>query len=571
MVKKTSTSNKIPNRKLKSIISFFVFVTILVLINIAGSSFFKRFDLTTDHRYSLNDFTKNQLSNLEDIVFVRVYLDGNLPAGFKQLQNATKEILDEMRIYAGDKLQYEFIDPSSNPDARIRQNIYRELSKKGLKYTNLNTRDGDKVSEQIIFPGAILAYREKEFPIQLLKNTMGDNPEVMLNNSIQQLEYEISSTIKKASQTIAKKIGFIQGHGEANPLEVKDISNSLGEFYQIENITINEQVNALKGLSAIILVGPDSNVSEKDKYVIDQFIMNGGKAMWFVENVFVNTDSLQKNGISLGLGIQNNLSDQLFKYGARVNSDLIMDIQSLPLPVITGMVGNQPKQEMFPWYYLPLIFNTVKHPITSNVDAIASQYASSIDTVGGKGINKTALLLSSKYSKVSNVPTRVALNILRDPPDERRFNRGNKMIAVLLEGEFESVFKGRVSKKISENSELKFVERSEPNKMIVVSDANIIKNDVNSDGTYMDLGFYRYTNRTYGNKDFVLNCMSYLLEDDGLIFTRVKEFKLRLLNTQKIAKEKRKWQIFNTAVPIVLILIIGAIIGVVRRRKYTSH
>lgn len=566
-----SKNNKIKTKS-SAFLNLGIFLAIIILANIASQFAFKRFDLTTDHRYSLNEFSKKQLSELDDIIFLRIYLDGDLPAGFKQLQNSTKEILDEMRVYAGDNLQYEFIDPSENSNPKIRQNIYRELSKKGLKYSNLTTRDGDKMSEQIVFPGAILAYREKEFPIQLLKNTMGSSPDVMLNNSIQQLEYEISSTIKKATQSIPKKIAFIKGHGEADKLEIASISKSIGEFYQFGDVTINGQIDALKGFSAALVIGPDSVFSEKDKYVLDQFIMNGGKVMWFIENAQVNADSLRKNGISLGLAQNNNLSDQLFKYGARVNSDFIMDMQALPIPIVTGMTGDQPKQELFPWYYFPVVFNTVKHPITNNLDAVATQYTGSIDTVGGKNIKKTPLLYSSKYSKVTNAPTRVSLNILRDPPDEKRFNKGKKIIAVLLEGEFQSVFKNRISEKISDNPEFQFKTKSIENKMIIVSDANIITNEVTPDGNkFLELGYYRFNKRTYGNKDFILNSLSYLLEEDNLIFSRVKEFKLRLLNKQLVEKERKKWQIFNTAIPIIIIIIIGSVLGYLRRRKYSSH
>ncbi|MFT4753444.1 MAG: ABC-2 type transport system permease protein [Salibacteraceae bacterium] len=565
-------SNAKPKNKLNAYFSLAVFLVVLLFVNFSGHLFFKRFDLTTDNRYSLNEFTKNQLSELEDVIFLRIYLDGDLPSGFMQLHNSTKEILDEMRVYAGDNLQYEFIDPSENPDEKVRQNIYRELSKKGLQYSNLTTREGDKMSEQIVFPGAILAYREKEYPIQLLKNTMGTSPEAMLNNSIQQLEYEISSVIKKATTNFPKKIAFITGHGEADRMEVQSISRSIGEFYKYDYIEINGQINALAAFDAALIVGPDSAFTEKDKYVLDQFIMNGGKTMWFIENAKINIDSLRKNGISLGLGKDLNLNDQLFKYGARVNPDFVMDVQSLPIPIVTGMTGDQPKQELFPWYYFPLVFSSVKHPITANLDAIATQYVGSIDTVGGKNITKTPLLFSSDYSKLVNVPTRVALNILRDPPDERRFNKGPQMISVLLEGKFESVFKNRVSDKISSNPEFEFMDTSPVNKMIIVSDADIIKNDVSPDGKkFFDLGYYRYTKRMYGNKEFILNSLSYLLEDDGLIFSRVKEFKLRLLNKQIVVKEKRKWQIFNTAFPILFIVIIGVFVGISRKRKYSSH
>lgn len=561
-----------PKTKQNSVISLGVFFILLVLVNFSSRLFFKRFDLTTDQRYSLNDFTKKQLTNLEDVVFFRIYLEGDLPSSFKQLRNSTKEILDEMRVYAGDNIQYEFIDPAENPDEKVRQSIYKELSDKGLQYSNLTTRDGDKTSEQIVFPGAIIAFREKEFPVQLLKQTMGTSPEAMLNNSIQQLEYEISSSIKKATMINPKKIAFITGHGEASKMEIQSALRSIGEFYNYGEVEINGQLNALSRYSAAVIAGPDSSFSEKDKYVLDQFVMNGGRTMWLIENAQVNTDSLRKNGISLGLEKNLNLNDQLFKYGARINSDFVMDIQSLPIPVITGMNGDQPKQELFPWYYFPLIFNNVKHPITNNVDAIATQYVSSIDTVGANNIKKTPLLLTSKYSKVVNVPTRVALNILRDPPDERRFNKGKQIVGVLLEGEFESVFKNRISEQVSENPDFKFKDTSPPNKMIVISDVNIIKNDVSNDGKkFMDLGYYKYTKRTYGNTDFIMNSLSYMLEDDGLILSRVKEFKLRLLNKQIVAKQRRKWQIFNTALPIIVIIILGLIIGYSRKRKYSSH
>lgn len=560
------------NTKKHSLLSFAVFFVLLILINLTGQLFFSRFDLTTDKRYSLNEFTKKQLSNLEDVIFFRVYLDGDLPSSFKQLQNSTKELLDEMRVYGGDNIQYEFIDPSANPDKNIRQKIYKELSDKGLKYSNLTTRDGEKTSEQIVFPGAILAYREKEFPVQLLKQTMGASPEAMLNNSIQQLEYEISSSIKKATLKYPKKIAIINGHGEASKMEIQSALRSMGEFYNYRFVEINGQLDALKGYSAAVIAGPDSVWSEKDKFVLDQFIMGGGNTLWLVENVNVNLDSLRKNDITLGLGKDVNLNDQLFKYGVRINTDLVMDIQSLPISVVTGMVGDQQKIELFPWFYYPLVFNTENHPITNNLDAIATKYVSTIDTVGKSTVKKTPLLFTSKFSKVLNTPTRVALNILRDPPDQRRFNKGPQMIGILLEGEFESVFKNRITSKISENPDFHFKSSGEEAKMIIFSDANIIKNEVSRDGKqFSDLGYYKYTKRTYGNTDLIMNSLSYLMEEDDLILSRVKEFKLRLLDKQLVLKERRKWQIFNTALPIISIIFVGLFIGYSRKRKYSSH
>lgn len=559
-------------KKSQSILQISLFLVGIVLLNILGNMFFKRFDLTTDKRFSLNSYTQNQLSTLDDIVFIRVYLEGDLPASFMQLRNATQEILDEMRVYAGENLQYEFINPSANPDNKIRQSVYQELSKKGLQYTDLTTREVGKTSEQIIFPGAIIAFHEKEIPVQLLKNSMGTSPEEMMHNSIQQLEYEISSAIKRLKIKKVKRVAFIQGHGEASEIETQSIADGLREFYEVKYLTLNEQINKLDGYDAIAIVGPDTAYTEKDKFIIDQFIMNGGKALWFTENTQVNADSLKRNGITLGLAKNTNLNDMLFKYGVRINSDLVMDMQALPIPVVTGSVGDQPRQELFPWFYFPMVFSNIKHPITNNLDAIAFQYAGSIDTVGGKGIVKTPLLYTSKYAKVTNVPTRVSLSILRDKPDPRRFNGGKKMLATLLEGEFESVFKNRLPKRLTNSKEIKFKAQGETNKMIVVSSASVIKNEVSTDGKkYMPLGYYKYANRNYGNKDFVLNCFNYLLEEDELILSRVKDFKIRLLDQNKVNKFKSNYQVANTALPILIVVIVGFVLAWIRKRKYTQH
>ncbi len=559
----------ISSAKRNSLMTLVITLVILVLINILGQFFFQRFDLTTDKRYSLNDATKKQLESLEDVIFVRVYLDGDLPAGFRRLRDATRELLDEMRVYAGDNLQYEFINPSASPDAKEREKVYRELSKAGLKYTNLMVREGDKNSEQIIFPGAIISYRETEYPVQLLKSSIGLSTEAILNNSIQQLEYEFSSTIKKATEVNKKRIAIIRGQGEATGIEMMDITRSLAGFYNVDTLNINGKYDALKLYQAIIVAGPSHRFTEKDKYVIDQFVMRGGKVLWFVDGVEVNSDSLQKNGITMALMNDVNLSDMLFKYGCRINPNVILDLNSLPIPVVTGMVGDKPRQEMFPWFYFPLIFNTVDHPITKNLDAIITKYVSSIDTVGGKGIKKTVLLKTSPKSRVNNAPTRISLNILRVPPDERRYNQGPYTIGVLLEGQFRSVFKNRLPK-IENNPTFKFRDISEPTKMIVISDADVIKNEVDRrSDTYFDLGYYKYTKRVYGNKDFVMNCVNYLLDEDGLINARAKDFKLRLLDRPRVQKEKKKWQIINTAIPILFVILFAFGAGIIRKRKYT--
>ncbi len=561
-----------PKHKRNSLLLLVYGVAAIILVNIISDHVFERFDLTSEKRFSLTEATKTQLQELEDIVTIKVYLAGDLPADFKRLHDATQEMIDEFRVYGADNIQYEFIDPSASPDKQKRNNIYRELSKKGLMYTNLKSRDGDKQTEQIVFPGAILRYRNEEIPVQLLKSQVGAPREVMLNNSIQQLEYELSSAIQALTKPVAKRIFFITGHDEHSQLETSDWVEGLSEFYQVERVAIEGKVDALNLADAIVIAGPDSAFTEKDKYIIDQFIMRGGKALWLVEPVAANMDSIQKNGIAMGLAKDVNLGDQLFKYGVRLNPDLVMDLQALPIPVVTGMIGNQPQQEFFPWYYSPLVMGNGNHPIVNNIDALKTDFISTIDFVRKEDLQleRTVLLTSSKYSKLVKAPTRISLNILREAPSKQQYTKGRLPVAVLLEGEFESVFKNRLTKAITENPEFSYKERSIATKMIVVSDADIAANPVNLvKDEYYALGFDKYTGRTYGNKEFLMNCMNYLLDDDGLINARSKVFRIRLLDEQQVTVRASHWQILNTAIPILVVLGFGLLHFYLRKIKYT--
>ncbi len=572
MSKEKKHTNYSADKKRDDIIQLLSGLLIIILLNYLGSFAFDRIDLTADKRYSLTPPTVDKLNNLEDIITIKVYLAGDLPAHYKRLQDATKELLDELRAYAGDQIQYEFVDPSAKEDEKKRKAFYQELSDRGLKYTNIRTREIDKQSEQIIFPGAILTYRDKELPLQLMQSSYDAPPEVMVNNSIQQLEYGVMSTVKKLTQYAKKRVGIVQGHGEANDLELADISKSLNDFYIVEPVEIEGKLDALKLYNAIIIAGPDSAYNEKDKYMIDQFIMRGGKVMWFVEPVEVNMDSIRKNGITMALPRELNLRDQLFKYGARINSNLVLDLQSMEIPIVTGMVGNRPRQEMFAWPYFPRVTPTSKHPIVNNLDAIKMQFTSSIDFVGNQGdsITKTPLLTTSQYSKVANAPHRVALNILRNPPDPKQYNNPHQNVAVLLEGKFESLFKNRIAKAIAENPEFRFQEQSLPTSMIIASDVSLIKNEIDDrKEIYYDLGYDRYSKHVYANKQFVLNGLNYLLDNDGLINARAKTFKLRLLDKQRIQSDKRNIQILNTALPVVLILLFGIVRHFIRKKIYT--
>jgi ABC-2 type transport system permease protein len=435
-------------------------------------------------------------------------------------------------------------------------------------------------SQQIIFPGALVTYKSKEIPLELLKAQMGIPPEAVLNNSIQALEFNITNTIKKLSVINKPEIAIIEGHGELDKYEMADITNTLTEYYNVERIRINGQLNSLAERSnidsvktriknkyeAIIIAKPDSAFSDKDKFIIDQFIMRGGKVLWLIDPVFACMDSIQNSESTVGVNNELNLEDQLFKYGVRINSDLVMDLNALPIPLRTGQIGNQPQIDFFPWYFFPIITPLIKHPIVNNLNAIKTEFVSSIDTIEVLGIKKTILLKTSPYSRIVYTPALISLNILREEPDEDIYNQP---VAVLLEGEFESAFKNIISPVIANDKEIGFLEKGVPNKMVVISDGDIIRNQLHIPQGYpLPLGYDQFTRQTFGNKELILNVMNYLCDDSGLISIRSRELKLRLLDKTKISNNKLFWQLLNTLLPVLLVIIFGIIWAWVRKRRY---
>lgn len=546
-------------------------IIILILLNVVCSFLFHRFDLTAEKRYTLADATKKLLGTLDDVVYVKVYLDGEFPAGFKQLRNETKEMLDEFRIYSNNNIEYEFINPSENPDKKQQNEVFKQLADKGLQPFNVENKTDNGTTQQIIWPGAIVSYRGHECPWLLLKTQLTASAEAQLNNSVQALEYEFASCIRNLTVTLKPTIGFIEGQGELDTLGTWDIAHALNEFYITKRVTINEQLHALDGLKAIIIAKPDTAFSEKDKFIIDQYIMKGGKVLWAIDPLNTDMDTLVRKSWTIAVPYDLKLEDMLFKYGVRINQDMILDLQSSVIPVNRSMKGQQPRFEPMPWIFAPLITPSAGHPISKNLDLIKLEYTASIDTVSSKGITKTILLQSSKYSKTNTAPVRVFLQTVFLQPDETHFTNSYRPVAVLLEGEFESVFKNRIPPKIANDSAIGFKANGVKTKMIVISDGDILRNEVHySTHRPVPLGFDRLTNRTYGNKNFILNCMNYLCDDSGLIGVRARELTLRLLDKKKVRNESFKWKTINTLLPLLSIALIGMIIYFVRKRKYTS-
>ena len=557
------------SRRNKDLLGFFLILIILVLLNFISKFLYYRLDLTTEKRYTLSEPTREMLSGLNDVVFFKIYLEGEFPAGFRVLRNRTKEMLEEFKAVSGSNVQYEFIDPNANPDKKQRQKLYRELYELGLQPTKLEVSEKEGETQQVIFPGAVLSFKGQTGAIQLLKSRMGTSPEQMLNNSVQDLEYELADAIRKLSKPTKPAIGFLGGHGELDSLEVYDITHTLAEYYDVVLDTINHRLGSLNKYKCVVIAQPDSAWDDKDKFILDQYIMRGGKVLWLIDPVYATMDSLRQQATTFALPIETNLEDLLFSYGVRLNYTIIQDLQAAPIPITTGMIGNQPQMKFYPWYYFPIFFPESKHPIVNNLNGIKSEFASTMDTLSVAGVKKDILLQTSKYSRIQQAPTRISLNILGAPPEEKQFDKQNLITGVLLEGMFPSAFTDLIPSSIKESKEIGFMAKSVKTAMIVVADGDIIKNGVNrKNGSYYALGYDRYTQRDYGNKNFILNCINYLCDDSGMISARARELKLRLLDRKKVEREKTKWQVINLALPIGLLVLVGGFFFWRRKRKY---
>lgn len=567
-----------------AIINLVLILIILVMLNIAGAFSFFRLDLTTEKRYTLNPATISMLENLEDIVYFKVYLEGDLPSNYKSLRNSTKEMLDEFRAYSS-FIEYEFIDPSDAASEDEKKAVYRQLLEDGLLYTNPIEENASGVSQSLIWPGAVVRYRGRSMPLQLLRTQTYASEEELINRSINDLEYETSNVIRKLQTIVKPRIAFIEGHGELDSNATKDLTIALEEYYSVSRLSIDSNLTSLvfrddkkdsirfiPRYKAIIIAKPEQPIPEKDKFIIDQFVMRGGKVLWLIDRVKANMDSLSVYSSKLVYPSDLNIDDQLFKYGVRINANLIADLRSSVIPLVVGRVGNQPRFAPKRWPYFVLSLPDSKHPVVNNLNATRLEFASTIDTVDAPGIKKTVLLKSSKRSRDINTPARISLNILREEPDPRQYPKSGLPLAVLLEGRFKSIYSNRLLPALKESNEIGYLDQSiNPTAMIVVADGDIIKNGINpSNGQIIPAGFDRYTGELFGNRDFILNCMNYLCDDSGLIAVRSRDVKLRLLDAPKIKANRTMIQMQNVALPIALILLAGALVITLRKRHFSK-
>ncbi len=562
-------------------------IVLVLFINILSSFINWNVDLTADKKYSFANASTTIINSLDDKLFIKVYLEGDFPAEFKKLQKSTEDLLKRFKAIGNKNIDFEFINPNNVANDIEKLALFKQLVKLKLSPTDLEIKKDGKQVNQIIFPGAIIYYKDKQSAVNFLKQSPGETPGSNINTSIEGLEYEFVSAIEHLTKNRLTKIAFLEGNGELSEQQVYDITESvlddnfnLSYYYKVDRFNIKEfaidsttmlpdlsrQLALLNTYKAIIIAKPTIPFNNLDKLLIDQYIMQGGKVLWLVDGVKASMDSLQnKSGTFIATKNALNIEDQLLRYGVRINANLIEDLRSTKIPIITGYSNNKPQQSYFSWPYSALLVSNSNHPISKGLDGIKCEFVSSIDTIKNN-IRKTILLHSSKESRLNPAPSKISLGILENPPTTNSYNKEFLSIAILLEGEFESVFKNKL---VQKNKQIQFIEKSVSTKMIVVSDGDMIANDLSNSGGIYPLGYDKNIKFTYpGNKHFLINAVQYLCGDNALSHLKVKELGLRMLDKKKIQKNKLIIQLINIALPILLLLIFALFFVRYKKRKY---
>lgn len=541
-------------------------IALVVFLNSLAALYFFRIDLTEEKRYTIKPQTKELLSHLDDDVFVEVFLEGDLNPGFKRFQKSVRETLEEFRIYSHNKVKFIFTDPAQAQGEKARNEFMNDLAAKGITPTNVIENENGQRVEKFIFPGALVSYDGFETGVMLLKGNRAKNAQEVLNESIEGAEYELANAIYKLSNTRRKKIGFLRGHNELDSLQTASFRSALKEQYEISNVNLIAAKN-LQRYELLIAAKPRTEFTPADKYRLDQYIMHGGKVLFLIDRLEANMDSASRENY-FAFPYNLNLDDQLFKYGVRINPDLIEDRVSGKYPIVVGKTGDRPQIMQLEWPFFPLINQYADHAITRNLDAVISKFASSIDTVKAVGVKKTPLLFSSPYTRKVTAPVKVGVDDLRRQLQDGNFNDGKIPMAYLLEGSFTSLYKNRFAPEGVDASA--FVEKSPSTKIIVVADGDIVRNDVNPrDGKAQVLGYDPFTQYTFANQDLLLNMVAYLTHEDGLINARTKQIKIRPLDKEKIKNDRGFWQTLNIALPLLVLLIFGISRSYLRRLKYS--
>ncbi|WP_439553945.1 gliding motility-associated ABC transporter substrate-binding protein GldG [Flavobacterium macrobrachii] len=545
-------------------------LAVLVGINIAGHFIFKRFDLTADKRYTLSETSLQIVDEITEPVYIDVFLEGNFPGEFKKLQTETQQLLEEFKA-ENPNVIFQFVNPL---DEEVnRDETIQSFLERGLTPVNVTVNEKGQQTQEVVFPWAIATCGDKSIKVPLLKNMMGASTAEKVISSVQHLEYAFANAINSVSKEKQKRVAVIKGNGELHDIMIADFVKSVRDNYYIGTFTLDsvaknpaEALKYLKKYDLAVIAKPTEVFTDTEKQVLDQFIINGGKSLWLMDHVSMEMDSLMQTGENLAFPRDLNLNDMFFKYGIRIRPDLIKDLMNTPIALATGQQGSATQYSQFPWFFSPAVYSESTNPIVSNLDVIKFEFANPIEPLKND-INKTVLLTSSKYSKLIGTPSEINLNMVEERPEQKEFaNGGNYPVAVLLEGKFHSVYENRVLA-FKDNT---FKPIGKDNKMIVISDGDVIKNQLDKNFQPLELGYDKWTNNLYANKEFLMNCVNYLLDDNGLINIRSKEVNLPMLDKEKVVENYTTAQIITVGLPLVVLLVFGLVFTFLRKRKYSK-
>lgn len=574
------------NIRRQNLLGIAAVIAVIVFVNVISSYLFTRFDLTSEKRYTLSKSTKEMLKEVDEEVLFRVYLDGDdLPAEYRRFRNDIKNMLDQFRAY-NRNIEYEFVDPNGFKTDEEKMQFYQMLVKKGLTPIPITSQNEGVQKQQVVYPAMEVSYKGRETAIQLQSSGIsGRSTDEIVNTSVENLEYNFVTALHRLSRPVKARVGFLLGHDELANIDLYDIQMSLVEDYAVENVVLDRNIDALTGrvqnvkdssvmisnkYDVLVVPKPLKTFTDRDLYVIDQFVMYGGKILWLVDALDADMDSLQDKAQTFATRLPTNLEEMFFNYGVRINPDLIMDYRCRGIP----MMGADNRMQLVPWYYFPTLVPNSKHPIVRNLDVLKTDFVSSIDLINND-IDKTVLLTTSDHVHIKNAPVNIQLSDAMINVDNQLFNRSNLPVAVLLEGKFQSLYRNRLASSFAELTEIGYRNQCEkPTQMIVVSDGDIIRNGVgtNEQGMYpYPLGYDRYTNVEFANKTFILNAINYLAGDESLIDSRPRSISIRRLDVAKVKEQRGYYQFANVAYPVLLVLVLAGVVLVVRYYKYKRN
>ena len=546
-------------------------VVVLIVANVASHFVFKRFDLTADKRYTLSETSLKIIDEVTQPLYVDVFLEGNFPGEFKKLQTETQQLLEEFKAQ-NSNIIFQFVNPLADEDVD-KEAIFQSFVERGLTPVNVTLNDKGQQTQEIVFPWAIATFGDKSVKIPLLKNMIGASTAEKVVTSVQHLEYAFANAFNTVSKAKEKKVAILNGNGQLEDKYIADFVRTIRDNYYIGPFTLDsvakqptETLKYLKKYDLLVIAKPTEVFTDAEKQVLDQYVISGGKTIWLMDQVNMEMDSLLQTGENLAFPRNLNLNDMFFKYGIRMQPDLIKDLMATPIALATGEQGSATQYTQFPWFYSPMIYPSAKNPIVSNLDGIKFEFASPIELLQND-LKKSVLLTSSKYSKLVGTPTEVNLNMVEERPDQKEFaGTGNYPVAILLEGKFHSVFENRVLA----FKDASFKNADKDSKMIVISDGDVIRNQLDKNYQPLELGFDKWTNTLYANKEFMLNCVNYLLDDTGLINIRSKEVNLPMLDKDKVYKDYTFSQIITVGLPLVVLLVFGVLFTILRKKKYSK-